>query len=804
MGREFRTGHLDLGDLSADERLLARLAVVAAVVACATILLVGAGAGGLAGTVQVPGLWIASKTLVSVPILPLAVGSLGGAVAAAALVHWAIAAHSTGGRLVLASIGLIAGALGANLIVTARTVAVMEDSGTSSLLSVSGVATPMGVAILVAGALIAGTPRSIASRRPWAWSLAAALCFVAPLPLLLIAGVVRGELSADALAQNPTFPATLSGQAALAAALVLSVVAIGQMVVPIAVWQALTFARSARRDVGLRVASASRSRPAVLPILLTIKLAWLAAGFLGFLPAALGGSSDAWARARDSGLLAWSLAALMGAAIGFWVAHHRRVPASERGFSRAAVSVAVLFAGGSIAASVLLLLGQVVALVPSTPGGPCEGGFLGRGPGGAIECALNGLSDGQAAWFVIAALLPGAMGLWILWRRGRERMAGAFLLVLFAWVAPRALSVAAVTFFPGAPLPTAFIGFLTIDSVLTIVLAILALHGWLGGKTDADGYAITLLLVVATIVAEAGLFVPESLAPAVFYLVLLAPLAYELLFDSERLNQRDPSRPARLSRALGTRAALLTILAAQLGLSEAFAMGDQIQEVVFVAFAPAFAVWLVAASLAEAPQPIRASPGSYRRWASALVGAGLALVLSVPLVLAAQGAGQTSGGAIPPAIPTMTSAPTLTLAPVTPEPRARFLELNQRILEGSTLRAALVQELTTYLEPINLAGLADVGQRLQAQAQTELAWLAVHPAGGCGSGAWAAYQSMALDQDAVGAALARPVPSAGESDWAAQVLSAFKGLLSSMDQMGPALEQGAIECGVTPQTSASP
>ena len=135
-----------------------------------------------------------------------------------------------------------------------------------------------------------------------------------------------------------------------------------------------------------------------------------------------------------------------------------------------------------------------------------------------------------------------------------------FLLALAAWALPRALTVAwrlvthDVLFANVTPL--------TMDTAITVGLAVLAAL-WLAGRQRAAPPGVLLfVLIVSTLVAGPGLLLPVFWdAGFLFYLSLLFPVAYQFLFRARELNEPGPGRQGRVLWEVGMSCALLTIAA---------------------------------------------------------------------------------------------------------------------------------------------------------------------------------------------------------------------------------------------------
>ncbi len=590
--REFQVGRLRLHDLPAGPRRasVASLLVLAAIAIVVVLHSIGVGVPG--PSFEIPGRFLVGDTTRSVALAALLLAGVGIAVACVDLVlanRWRERRLS---RLVLVAIGVLGLAMSSALVGAADDLAHVEAIVGETLTVPQPPASlliALGGAVGMVGAIIA-IALAIQRRRPInPWILASAAASPFAITGVLLVGVGYEAFDLGPAAPDVGLPQILTATAYVAPSLTLVANIVGFWLVPLALWQVVTWARASRREIGTSVAIRLDGRPWLLVAAITLKLGWLGLGLAGRLPVSLGGGSPVWGAAAADGLVAWLIAAIFAGLAGWWLVSARRVPISERGFAPAALLVIVGFSMVTILMSLTLTALPIANLLPGRP----------------LSEMLVAATDRQfeltlivQLGTLIAALVVAA---W-LWRRPGQRSMIVFLLAVVAWVAPRVPDVVgALLELPQAPSFAPELA--SLDAVLTIVIALLAAAWYAGRQHGATPPALLLVLVVSTLLVHAGTLVPAVLVATFFFLALLFPVAYELLFDSEPLNEAKPDRPGRVLESLGVRVGTLSLVAlgivvGTVGPSDAG--WDQLGRVLF---AVPFSALLVAATLSQRDEP---------------------------------------------------------------------------------------------------------------------------------------------------------------------------------------------------------
>lgn len=315
----------------------------------------------------------------------------------------------------------------------------------------------------------------------------------------------------------------------------------------LALWGSFSLMRTAR-SIGVRVtASASRVGP-VIAALVVLKLGWAAAGYGSLIPGDLAGEREAWVRSRDDGALAWLAATVMVLAAGILVARMRR-RVDERGV-RATFWIVV----GAFA--VPAALGAVgVMLVPF-------GQLIGPGAVDAIGRLLAFVSDLflpiEAATILVLPLVAA-----LVWRAG-SRSVGVCIAILAASALPVTIAVTGIvlgawSLDDATPADALVAEPLTVDTVLTLIVAIVGLRALRGHPLPVDARLLAVALVVSTLLTHAGLLVPGSVALAANVLLLLYPIAWLLVADAGPANLPGPARAHRVLSVLGATAGLVLL-----------------------------------------------------------------------------------------------------------------------------------------------------------------------------------------------------------------------------------------------------
>jgi hypothetical protein len=502
----------------------------------------------------------------SLPALVPATAYAGLAVIAASV---ALAAQQPGWRwprLTLALVGLSGATLAAYMVAIA--LLTMRSDGNADLRAASTsiwaglVAGMLGMAV---GGLLAVAARPLLRGRPMVLCLLAALPFGLALLTWVLAAGQRVAVPPDTLAQLG-LPSGVSTRALFAVPAVRLSAALGLSIGLLLLWQVVGGSRAAR-DAGL-LASALAGNPArLLVVLLATKLLWLGLAYAGLLPAVLGGRAEDWADSRQDGWLSWAIAAgLVGTAVWWLATRDRREPLSEAGFTAAVWVVVAGFQLFPLLASLVLAAEPWVILLSTLT--PVDGVA-------EVRTALENVLGGLFILSVPLTVVGAAIAVPILLRRKRtgrnaaRRLSAAMFLAAFAaWNLPRIVVGSGqmlgvwrqTTPLPGSVEPA------SVDTLLTIGIAALLILWWRGRQRGAGPAALMLVLLASTLIAHATtLWPPEWHQGALYFIGLVLPLAYALLFDAAALNEDARSRPARVLAAVGVTAILLVLASVQVG-----------------------------------------------------------------------------------------------------------------------------------------------------------------------------------------------------------------------------------------------
>jgi hypothetical protein len=664
-------------------------------------------------------------------------------------------------QLVLVAIGALGLAMSSQLVGAGGDLAGIEALATGPIRSpdasqvvVAGGWIGIGCA-LVAICLAVARPRGLGL-----WFVPAVATVPFALIGVLVAAVGYESFDLGNAGQSAGLPQVLTASSYVAPALLTAAKVVGFWLIPLALWQVVTWARASKREVGGALAARDAAWPWLLAALLTFKLGWLLLGYAGRLPTLLGGDAPTWKTVLDDGIPAWLLAALFASLAGWWLVSPRRIQVSERGFTPAALLVVLGFSAVTVAMSLAIVALPVAGLLPGTPltqklASACATNWRSEAIGNATKCLLDAATDHQFELTILVDLgtLVAAVVIaaW-LWSRPRWRSTVLFLLTVVAWVAPRVPdALGALLGWP--PRPSVAPELATVDTALTLVVAVLALGWYTGRQRSAEPPALILVLVVGTLLAHAGTVVPPGAATMLFFLALLFPIAYELLFDSEGVNRRQPDRPATVIESLAIRVGALSLVALGIAFGTLEPSNSGADQLGRVLFAAPFSALLVAATLSRHGEPMiepvatvavaegvlaaqqsasvttAAVPApriQLRTLLSGILGAAVALAVLVGIGAAVDPA-LASLGAAPAASPDLVASP----APaVSPTPIGRLAEFKSRStrangqIQDQIKRAA--DHLATGSEQLAVDGAA-----LERLAADERDWLRVHPPADC-------------------------------------------------------------------------
>jgi hypothetical protein len=546
-----------LGGLSRPVQVLAGSCLVTAGLAGG--LLVAQGAG-----LALPGGRDPNPLDAPLPALVPAAAYGGWAVIAASL---ALAAQQPGWRwprLTLTMVGLAGATFAAYMVAIALlTIRAPRSADLLGIASTSiWVGLVAGVLGLAAAALLVGAAPRLLRGPPTVLCLVAALPFALALLIWVLADTQRVAVPPDALARLG-LTSGISARALFAVPAVKLSAALGLSVGLLLLWQVVGGSRAAR-DAGLLASALGGDGARLLIALLAAKLLWLGLAYAGLLPAILGSRAEDWTDSRQDGWLSWALAAgLVGTALWWLATRDRREPLSEVGFTTAVWVVVAGFQLFPLLAS-LVLASEPWELLLSTLT-PVDG---------AAEVRTS-LGNVLGALFIVSVpltVIGAAVAVPILLRpkrtaRNPARLSAAIFLAAFAaWNLPRIVIGSGqmlgvwpqTTPLPGSVEPA------SVDALLTIGIAVLLALWWRGRQRGAGPAALMLVLLASTLVTHATtLWPPEWRQGAFYFIGLVLPLAYALLFDAAALNEATHSRPARVLATVGVTAILLVLASVQ-------------------------------------------------------------------------------------------------------------------------------------------------------------------------------------------------------------------------------------------------
>ena len=324
-------------------------------------------------------------------------------------------------------------------------------------------------------------------------------------------------------------------------------------------WQLVAEGKIFSREVGLRVANLVARLPWLLAALFALKLVWLA---IGFWNADSGEVVTLWERSLNEAGLPWFLAAVFAAAAGLWLLRTLK-PLGAAQLNKSAVFFTSGFLFIFILTYLILFLGQLLlnaGVIPTKdyqPLGQCFTVSQGS-PAGFISCLGSGLSEYflHGTVLFVASLLP--LGFIFLRIKSLRALAPVCFLAGI-WGLPDAVGVIALMM--GRPEINPAFEYLSFDVFLTLVLLFFAVQVWRGKAPRAHLWMITLVLVVSTLAALAETLVPPALKYFTFALLLIIPVVYQFLFDSDELNTHGRTQGTRILWTLAWQAGLMVVVA---------------------------------------------------------------------------------------------------------------------------------------------------------------------------------------------------------------------------------------------------
>ncbi len=584
-----------------------------------------------APVIRIPGTFLA-EPLPGRLSIPAFVAALAALTAGAAAVAGASSQRpGRSRRLAQVALGIAGVEVGAALYGTGGIADIAVDPTLASVPRVMG-----GIA-MAAGLALALSPLRL-SRTPAWTTITAALPFMAAgLATLQLAGE---HASVQLGAADNSWPRTVEG-AALAAASLSGVLALaGGLLGVLLLWQSVVAARAVRRRVASATSTLAAGRPRVLAALLGAKAAWLVAGYAGLLPALLaGGTASGWDSARADDPAGVAVAAGLAVLAIAWLLRGARPRVTDSGVPAAVAIFAVGFNAPFLVAGLLLGLFPILSLAGAAAGAPPSGidlqtclALIGATPAGVDACLSVAARElipyaGLVTWAASAAL---AIGL-VVARRG-QGLAVA-LAAIVVWATPSAVFVLQGVLGTAPEIVAGRPELITVDTLLTVAVAVLAILWWTGRQRTTSPRSLTLILVVSTLLAHAGALVPDAARPLVFGLLIVLPPLYGLLFESERINGAGEARRELVPRTLGLQLLGLGLLLTAIAFDTLLAGAADLADLLV----PPVVAVLVAAEIARRERP-RALPTHPRpvlatvmRWA----GAGAATVAVVAVVLGA-------------------------------------------------------------------------------------------------------------------------------------------------------------------------
>jgi hypothetical protein len=776
--RHWRRQRLHLHGLTGANRLLAALALGAILVACGLVLVSSVGAVLPGHVTEIPGRLMATDDPVAVPGLAVLLGCLGLAIGASAIAAGSAGQGRAAGRLFVVLVLTLAGLGGLLLAMdgAVRLLASLVQRANPLVVPVYEVATLFA---FVAAVAVAIAP---VARSRWVRAAApplAAVPFLGIAAAVLLAGDASATLSPWVQAQSLDYPARLDLSSSIVSPLLTVVVSAAGLLALLSIWQASEFSKAAVRHVGTALAISGTRWTGLLAALLVAKVAWLGAGILGYLPPALGGSSEIWPAIESDDAFAWAYAAALAIGGLTWLIRDRRRISEERAQATAGRTV-LLFAGVAFVITALPLVVAALAGAGSDPRagvpadvtlGDCARDWFPSGASAALSCVALALVPWQSVWWFAIVIGALAAGLWIL-RRAPSHGGGILLAAVGAWSLPRAIDALSALH----PSELAWLGNLpavdapqpeTLDVVLTVLVAVLAIGWWSGRQRRIDAGPLLVILAVSTLLIDGPSIAPSAPGALLVAVGIVFPVLYELGFDSGGTNRPSVDRTAVLLRKAGLRALALTVLAILLVIDIAALHESTQGRLGFILFAVPLSATIVAATvrrrlpIAQAASPQRARP---------LV-AGAALGLASVVVIGGL------GWALQPI-----------LAAIYPTPATRVQELEARFTS-----------LDTALQAIDVFDPA-VPASLQQRWTEERSWTTSHPPPSCAADLWVSWTDLLVDVRHAGIVIAavtdQPV-GAPDSEVAA-VQAALQGVGAALGEhltgVRTDLERAATAC----------
>jgi hypothetical protein len=302
--------------------------------------------------------------------------------------------------------------------------------------------------------------------------------------------------------------------------------------------------------------------PLLLVLALALKLVFVALGYSGLLPAAVGGNAMIWGSSLHDGALSWLLAALFALAAAMWLARSRRHQISESQLQRGVVLIVCGLSIFDLAASALILVEPILRVLPHRP-------FL-----RSDVSLLNWLAN-HLQWSFVSTVYAAVLFAAVFALRRSTRTLAVFLGLFALWSLPRAIDITinlGSDSTPAGLLARALgqgdqstvsgvgaVDLVSLDTALTVTLVVLLTYQSRRGIRINSG-ALLLVLIASTLSAYSGFLgnIFQSHWASLFYVGLVFPVAYEFLADSRELNESGSKRPTRLLTICGFALILMT------------------------------------------------------------------------------------------------------------------------------------------------------------------------------------------------------------------------------------------------------
>jgi len=417
----------------------------------------------------------------------------------------------------------------------------------------------VGIVALLAGLVIA-LVSPMAAR--WVWGCAP-LAFAAPYLLLGIGWWLMARSPAATGVPAP-LPDPLPPDWIIDVTVQQQALTLGGLGFAMTLWAAVAAAQAAASLSGTtplivsrlsRATARRRGRSwtlwAVVLTLLAVKLVWLGAGVLGYLPRLMGGNASQWVGVRSDGWLSWTIAVAFAILVAGWIARGCPAPSDPRGLAWVGAALVAALAAPEF---LFQSLSQLHSAVPSN----------------LIFTAAREVEAVQPWAPVIVAV--GALTTAVVLARRRRSPAAVLALAAFGiWAGLRVpLIVADLLGFPWYPwvlgMPSeengqrpGWVDPATLDLALTLALLVV------GALAARRGLQRTLAPVLVIAVAATVLAHPQVLLPGLLtsqtgsYLAFAFPVAYQFLFGAQGLNAPGPRRQRRVLLVAGYATAALAV-----------------------------------------------------------------------------------------------------------------------------------------------------------------------------------------------------------------------------------------------------